>query len=117
MPEQVVVCIELGRRRLMARLRSGVTGLLVGTREQDQPVQFLNAATLGYKFARQIIEQLRMGRTLAVNSEIVRRADNAAAKVVMPYPVHHDTRGQRVSCVSNPVGEFNATLLFGRIGV
>ena len=56
-----------------------------------------------------------MRRPLAEGAEVGRRADDPAAEVVLPDPVDHHPRRQRVVRVGDPVGQFQPAAP-GRVG-
>ncbi len=69
---------------------------LVGLRGHHQPVHRLHAPAALDELERQPVEQLRMRRRLAHLAEVARRADDAFAEMMLPDPVHHHARGQRI---------------------
>ena len=70
--------------------------LLVSRGELNQPVQLLHAPPGAHKLTRQVVEQLRVTRSVAAGAEVVRRGDEAGAEVVVPDAIDHHTRGQRI---------------------
>ena len=89
-PEQVVRRID-GQRPLVAGGRH-----LVGARGHDQPVQRLELPVVVDQPQREPIEQLGMRRRRAQLAEVVGRADDAAAEVMLPDAVDDHPRGEHV---------------------
>ena len=59
-------------------------------------MQGFETPAIGLKLAGQPIEQFRMSRPAAVVAEVAGRGDDSLAKMVLPDPVDHDPRRQRV---------------------
>src|SRR5262249_32049754 len=53
----------------------------------------------------QPVKQLGVRRPVALEAEVVWRANNASAKMVLPKAVGHNTGGQRVFPRNEPVGQ------------
>src|SRR5262245_38165924 len=64
---------------------------------------------------RELVEQLGMGGPGAVESEIAGGVDEPGAEVVMPYPIHHDARGERIFRRGEPSAQRHASLLFRQV--
>src|SRR5947209_294592 len=82
----------------------GATALLVDGREHNEPVNRLRGPPRLDEPSGQVVEQLGVRRPLAALAKIVRGADQTLAEVVLPDPVHHHARRQRVLRASQPVG-------------
>ena len=57
-----------------------------------------------------------MRRARAVLPEVIRCVHQADAEVMLPDPVHHHARGQRIFRAGNPIGQLQAALLLWRVG-
>ena len=75
------------------------------SRGHHQPVHRLDAPAALDELGREPVEQFRMRRPLAHLAEVARRAHDAFAEVMLPDPVHHDARGQRILRRRKPLGE------------
>src|SRR6185503_20875011 len=62
----------------------------------DLAVQCLDRHAVPDEELREVIEQLRMTRPLAVHAEIARRVDEARAEVLLPDPIHDEARSNRL---------------------
>src|SRR5262249_49392797 len=58
-----------------------------------------------HELGGQPVQQLGMRRRRALESEVVGRADESAAEVVLPDSIHHYARRQRILGACDPVGE------------
>ncbi len=94
-PEQLV-------RQLGVRVDRG---LLVGRGEHDGSDQFFAAPTEVAILRGEPVEKLRMRRTGAVRSEIVRCGHDSDAEELLPDSVRGNARGERISFVKKPVGQ------------
>ena len=78
-------------------------------------MELLDAPAVVDKAVGQIVQQFAVRRTIAHQTEIGGRAHQAATEMVMPYPVHHHPRGERVLGTGEPFRERGApTALTGR---
>src|SRR5688572_212522 len=59
--------------------------------------------------ARHVVEQLRMRGRVAGSTEVVGRSYDASAEVVLPYPIHHHARKERMTCAGDPLGDLSAS--------
>ena len=91
--------------------------LPIGAREQNFPVQRLQAPTRSDEPAREIIEQLRVRRPPTQKAKIARCIHNSRAEVVLPYTVCQHPRRERMIVPHDPLAERAAALAFGRIGL
>ena len=82
-----------------------LTLLLVGCREQDQPVQVLDAPSRVDQLGRQPVQQLWVRWGSPHGSKVIRCGNDAVTHVVMPEPVHEDASGERVLGGGEPVGQ------------
>ena len=64
---------------------------------------FLIPAVL-HEISGQPVEQLRVGRRLAVEAKVARRVHDTLPKVVLPDAVDEDPRGQRVLSIGQVTG-------------
>ena len=78
------------------------TRSLIGGREHDQAVHGLDRPARLHEPAGQPVEQLGMGRRLALAAEVAGRADDPLAEVVLPDPVDHHAGGHRVVGPGDP---------------
>ena len=108
---------EIGQQRVIrvyfAQLLEvrGIAAALIRVRQHDALVQsFHRPAVLG-EGRRQPVQQLRMHRLLPHLAETVRRAHDAPPEMVLPYPVDHHPRGQRIPLVRNPLGQRQSPVL------
>ena len=99
-PPQVSVRAVLGRGGAVVPRR-----LAVRSRQQDAPVQPLEAPVVADQFACQPVEQLGMARQSAVVTEVARVGDEARAEVVLPQSIGHDARKEGVSGIRDPLRE------------
>src|SRR5205814_6549786 len=53
-----------------------------------------------------------MGRLTATRAKIVWCGNESIPEMVMPEPIDHDARGQRMAWIGEPIGEFPAALGF-----
>src|SRR5688572_27198223 len=51
------------------------------------------------EFLRQVIQQLRMRRLVALQSEVIRSTNQALAEVMLPQPVHDNPREQMTPAI------------------
>src|SRR4051812_23819757 len=65
-------------------------------------MQPLEAPTILHEAYSEPIEQLRMCRRLTRKSEIIRRLDDSASKMVLPDAVHKYSRTQRIIRAGHP---------------
>ena len=79
-------------------------------------MQVLPAPAVRDELARQPVEQLRMRRAAAAKAKVARRADQAAAKMVIPNAVHHHAASQRMRRIAQPFGQRQPPLGLGRGG-
>ena len=96
---------ELILRIHSARLLLKGGGFAVDVREHDEAVHLLHAPTVFNKRGGEIIKQLRVGGPVAHHAEIAGGADDAAAEMMLPDPVHHDARDERILRTGEPVGQ------------
>ena len=66
---------------------------------------------------RQPVEQLGMRRRRAVEPEVAGRGHDPAAEMIVPEPIDHHPRGQRIGRVGDPVRERGSTRCLGRFGI
>ena len=83
-------------RILFTRARWRQARKLIRGAAQHQPVHRLHRPSRLDKPAGQPIEQLRMQRPLAHAPEVVRRRHQPFAEMMLPDPVHHHARHQRI---------------------
>ena len=107
-PEQAAIGIHCGGG---ARGR----GLPKRSREQHQPLEVFHRPAAADEFIGEPVEQFGMRRAAAVGSEIARRIHEPGAKRVLPQPVHHHPRGERILRTRDPLGEFHAPRLLGLV--
>src|ERR1700682_6330440 len=76
----------------------------------DRPAAF-------YETFREVVEKLRMRRRFAEFAEVVGRAHQSFAEMILPDAVHHRTRGERVIRIGDPFRKFQtpATTSDGRL--
>ena len=98
-PHELVFGIDLGCFLAIFR------GLLIGVREHDEAVHFLDAPTVLDEGGGEVIEQLLVGGSFAHHAEIAGAADDAAAETTIPDAVGHDARGERIGRVARRFGE------------
>src|SRR5215472_7162536 len=79
-------------------------GQLISGGKHDLAVYRLQGPAALDESSSQIVEELRMRRTLTHHSEVARRVHDSTTEVMFPDPVHHHSRSQRVS--HNRLGEF-----------
>ena len=65
------------------------------------------------KSRRQVIEQFRIRRTIAHLAEVAGRAHDARAEVMLPDPIHHHARGQRILRDGDRFGQFQPAAALG----
>jgi hypothetical protein len=68
-------------------------------------MHLLHAPALLREFRGQPIEQLGIGWRIALASEVAWRADDAAAEVPGPEPIHHNAGGERMLRLREPLGQ------------
>ena len=102
-PEQAVFGIDPLAQGEIARAALG--RLAIGRRGQDQPVQRLELPAARDEFGRQPVEQLGVAGGLAQPAEVARRADQAAAEMVLPDPVDDDAGRQRIVGPAQPASQ------------
>ena len=79
------------------------------SREQDQSVEVLRATSRpATSSAGEPVEQFRVRRLVAGEAEVVRRAHEALAEVVLPDAVHPHAGRQRVLRVDDPLRQLQA---------
>src|SRR5947209_14661143 len=71
-------------------------------------MQSLDGPTRFHKVMCQVIKQLGMGRRLTELAEVSRRAHDAFAKMLLPDAVYHDSRGQRILRIGDPLSQLQA---------
>src|SRR5262249_40626313 len=94
--------------------------LLVRGARHDELVDRLELPTVLDEFASEVVEQFGMRGRFALRAEVVRRADEALAEVVLPESVHDHTREQvprTALAVRHPVRERDARRFRGALGV
>src|SRR5215831_8787451 len=97
-PEKIVISVN-GR---VVRIIS--SSKLIGMREHYHPVHsFYRPAALD-ELLCQVIEQLRIRRSLTARAEVVRRRDDTFAEMILPDTVDHHTGSQGVVRIGDPVG-------------
>ena len=69
------------------------------------------APSLTDKFSSQPIEELWVGRFISHFSKIARTTNEAVTEVVVPNPIYHDARRQRLIGLSEPAGEGHGGLI------
>ena len=72
----------------------------------------LDGPAAAHKLIREPVQQGRVGGRAAVQTEIARRVHESGAKNVLPDPVHHHARGERMARAGDPFRELEASLLF-----
>ena len=77
----------------------------------------LGAPALLAQFARQPVEQRLVCRRRAAQSEIARRLDEAAAKVLLPDEIHPDPRGERIGVRHEPVHQLRTRSQIGSASI
>ena len=82
-------------------------------REQSRGAGFLQRPAAVDEALGQPVEQFRVGRRLAKRTEVVRRANDRLAKVMLPNAVDHHTSGERIFRISDPLGQLKSTGLLG----
>ena len=90
MPEQEILGVVVDRRA------AGHARHPVRVREHDQPVQVLEAPAVVDQVAGEEVEQLGVGRLLALLAEVVGRAHDRPPEVPAPDAVGQHPRHQRV---------------------
>ena len=89
-PQQAVLGVDLRRGLVPA------AGLAVRRGRDDHAVQVLDAPAVGGEFAGQPVQQLGVGRAVALLAEVVGRADDPPSEMGLPDAVHNDAGRQRV---------------------
>ena len=84
----------------------GLAGLLIGGREHDLAVQPFERPAVGDEARGQVVEQLRMGRLLALGAEIAGRLDQRLAEVPAPDAIDDDAGGERSGVGEDLLGQF-----------
>ena len=107
----------IGRIEVVGLFVEGGGLLLIGRAQDHELVQVLERPAAFHKFRRKPVEQFRMRRLVAPESEIARRSDEALAEMVMPEAIHEDARRERIVAMGDPLGQRTATLAFRRGGV
>ena len=67
---------------------------------------------LASEFIREVIEQFGMAWPAAVDAEVVRSLDDAAAEMCLPDTIHVNARCQRVGRINQPLRQGQARILF-----
>ena len=75
---------------------------------QHQAVHVLDAPALFDELGRQPVDQLRMDRAPAVLAHVAGCLHQPFSEVVLPDPVHHDARRQRILRARQPTGQLLA---------
>src|SRR5882757_9534282 len=76
--------------------------------EHDSPDQLLGGPAVANKLPGQIVEQLRIRRTVSHDAEVVDRRDDALTEQVCPDTVHRDPRGKRVLRTCQPIRQLRS---------
>ena len=100
--EQEVLAILFGE------LRRHDGRLLVRGAGDDQAMELLHRPAGLHELDGEPVEQLRVGRRLALVAEVLERAHEAAAEEGLPLAVDRDARGERVLRGEEPAGERQA---------
>ena len=74
----------------------------VGAREHQPTNQLLERPPFLYEANGEVVEKLRMARTIAVHAEIVHGSDEARAEQVVPDSIHQNASRQRIVRVREP---------------
>src|SRR5437762_2207269 len=82
--------------------------LLIHVRVHDQAMHRFDAPALTDELDGQPVEELGMRRPCAGGAEVARRRDEAAAEMIVPDPVHHHARGERILGTRDPIGQRGA---------
>ena len=90
--------------------RGGAGRLPVGGGGDDEPVQVFHVPSAGHEFARQPIEQSRVGGSGALCTEVVRGAHQAVTEVGLPNAVNHYSRNERIVPIDQPAGKLEPVL-------
>src|SRR5258708_38002651 len=80
-----------------------LTSLTVCVREQHQLVHRLDTPLAVDKLRSHPVQQFGMRRSLAVEPEIAWGADKALAEMMLPDPVYHSSRRQRIVSIRDPL--------------
>src|SRR5262249_15327777 len=98
-PEELIAWID---RLWIRRIRN--RGLSINTRGHNQLVERLHRPVVLDEFSGEPVEQLGMRRPRPEVAEVVRRDDDAFAKVALPDAVHEDAGRKRMIGPSQPTG-------------
>ena len=101
-PEQAIVVID------SAAVFVGLRALRVDGAGNNQLMNVLKAPIMCHQFARQPVEQLRVGRLLALEAEVAGRAHQTLAEMVLPEPIDDDASQQMAGAlvdVGDPGGQ------------
>ena len=84
--------------------------LLIGAAEHDQLMKTFDSPLSIHKFCGEPVEQVRVGRRIALEPEVVWRPDDGFAEMVLPEAIHHHASGKRVAAVSDPSGKLETPM-------
>ena len=98
-PKQGVSRIGLARF-VVPNVRPSIRG-----RRHHQFMHRLQRPAARREFAGEPVEQFGMGRFLAHRAEVARSGDDSLAVMVLPKPVDHHSRGQRIARIDDPARE------------
>ena len=77
-----------------------------GLRHHEKSDRFLDRPAVLNKTRCEEIEQLRMRRYFAESAKIIYGTDQTTAEKMIPNPVHHDPRCQRIGGTRHLVRQF-----------
>ena len=80
-------------------------------------MQPLDAPPVFHELRRQPVEQFGVRGPFAGHAEIVDGPDDATSEVVLPDPVHHDSRGERMVRPRQPASESETAARLSRSGI
>ena len=76
---------------------------------ENEAVQGLDRTAGASEFGSKVIQQLRMTRSLSPEAEVIGRFHQTATEVLLPNPIDHHPRRQRIGRIGQPTGQFEAT--------
>ena len=91
--------------------RRGLRCELIRARQHQCAHQLLDRPALANESLSQVIQQLRMRRRIAGDSKVINAEDQPLTEQVLPNPIDHHARRQRVLFAGQPLSQFQSAAL------
>ena len=88
--------------------------LAIGRAQDQLPNERLQIPATLDKVHRQPVKQLRVAGPVRLDPQVLHTLDDPGAEELLPDPVHHDPRGERMVAVNQPPRQSQAPHLFSR---